>query len=306
MTECLRPGRPAAHPAGLPQPDRCVVMGVVNVTPDSFSDGGQWFELDDAIGHGLDLAAQGADMVDIGGESTRPGATRPSQNEELRRVLPVVRELARAGVTVSIDTMRARVAEAAIEAGASLVNDVSGGRADPDMLKVAGGSGLPIVLMHWRGHSADMQNRATYEDVTTTILEELRPQVDAAIAAGVAADRIIVDPGLGFAKTGEHNWTVLAQLDRMVAWGFPVLVAASRKRFIGTLLADPVTGAERPSDQRDAASAALSAMIAQSGVWCVRVHDVPPTLDAVRVAARWGAELANLARAVVGDVNEGG
>lgn len=281
-------------------------MGVVNVTPDSFSDGGQWFAADEAIGHGLDLAAQGADMVDVGGESTRPGATRPSPAEELRRVLPVVRGLAEAGVTVSIDTMRAQVAEAALEAGAGLVNDVSGGRADPDMLKVAGSSGLPIVLMHWRGHSADMQNRATYEDVTASVLDELRPQVDAAMAAGVAAECIIVDPGLGFAKTGEHNWRLLAELGRIVAWGLPVLVAASRKRFIGTLLADPHTGVERPPDQRDAASAVLSAMIAQSGVWCVRVHDVPPTLDAVRVAARWGAELADLTRAVVGDAPEGG
>lgn len=282
-------------------------MGVVNVTPDSFSDGGQWFEADDAIRHGLDLAAQGgADIVDVGGESTRPGADRPSHAEESRRVLPVVRGLAEAGVTVSIDTMRASVAEAAIEAGARLINDVSGGRADSDMLRVAAASGHPIVLMHWRGHSADMQNRATYDDVTGTVLAELGPQVDAAIAAGVAGDRIIVDPGLGFAKTGEHNWTLLAELDRIVASGFPVLVAASRKRFIGTLLADPVTGVERPPDQRDAASAALSAMIAQSGVWCVRVHDVPPTLDAVRVAARWGMEMANRTRAEVGDVGQGG
>lgn len=281
-------------------------MGVVNVTPDSFSDGGQWFEPEDAIGHGLELVAQGADIVDVGGESTRPGATRPSQDEELRRVLPVVRGLAEAGAVVSIDTMRAQVAEAAMEAGAELINDVSGGRADPDMLKVAGASGRPIVLMHWRGHSVDMQSRASYENLTTTVLEELRPQVDVAMAAGVGADRIIVDPGLGFAKTGEHNWTLLAELDRIVSWGFPVLVAASRKRFIGTLLADPETGAERPPDQRDAASAALSALIAQTGVWCVRVHDVPPTLDAVRVAARWGAEMADLTRAVVGDAADGG
>lgn len=290
----------------MPQPDRCVVMGVVNVTPDSFSDGGQWFESDDAIRHGLDLVAQGADLVDVGGESTRPGATRPSEEEELRRVLPVVRGLADSGVIVSIDTMRSQVAEAAIEAGAGLVNDVSGGRADPDMLKVVAESELPIVLMHWRGHSADMQARASYADVTANVLEELRPQVDAALAAGVAGDRIIVDPGLGFAKTGEHNWRLLAELDRIVALGFPVLVAASRKRFIGTLLADPKSGADRPPDQRDAASAALSAMIAQSGVWCVRVHDVPPTLDAVRVAARWGAEVADLTRAAVGDATEGG
>jgi dihydropteroate synthase len=283
-----RPGRPARYLADLPRPDRCLVMGVVNVTPDSFSDGGRWFEPADAISHGLRLAAQGADLVDVGGESTRPGAERPAVSEELRRVIPVIRELASAGVIVSVDTMRAEVAEQAIEAGARLVNDVSGGQADPNMLPVVAQAGLPVVLMHWRGHSTDMQSRAVYGDVTAEVIAELRPQIDAAIAAGVSAERIVIDPGLGFAKTGDHNWTVLTQLDQFVDLGFPVLVAASRKRFLGSLLADPVTGVDRPADGRDAATAALSTLIALAGTWCVRVHEVPATLDAVRVADRWG------------------
>lgn len=292
MTEDVKPppGRPAAYIGGLPKPDRCLVMGVVNVTPDSFSDGGLWFEPADAITHGLRLATQGADLVDVGGESTRPGAARVPVDEELRRVLPVVRELAGAGVPVSIDTMRASVAERAVEAGATLINDVSGGRADADMLRVIGQSGLPAVLMHWRGYSSDMQRKAVYDDVVADVVAELRPQIDAALAAGVRSDRIILDPGLGFAKTGDHNWTLLHRLGELVGLGFPVLVAASRKRFLGALLADSVTGAERPPDGRDAASAALSSLIGLSGAWCVRVHEVPGSLDAVKVAARWGEE----------------
>ena len=291
MTGVERPiGRPAAYVDGLPQPDRCLVMGVVNVTPDSFSDGGRWFEPADAINHGLRLAAQGADLVDVGGESTRPGAERPPVSEEIRRVMPVVRELVAAGVPVSIDTMRATVAAQAIEAGARLVNDVSGGRADPDMLRVVAESGLPVILMHWRGHSADMQGRAVYTDVTAEVVAELRPQIEAAIAAGIRDNQIIIDPGLGFAKTGEHNWTLLYRLGNLLELGFPVLVAASRKRFLGTLLADPASGRERPPDGRDAATAALSTLVALGGAWCVRVHDVPGSLDAVKVARRWSDE----------------
>ncbi|MFW6091396.1 MAG: dihydropteroate synthase [Actinomycetota bacterium] len=279
-------------------------MGVVNVTPDSFSDGGLWFEPADAITHGFRLATQGADLIDVGGESTRPGAVRAPVDEELRRVLPVVRELACAGVPVSIDTMRASVAERAVEAGATLINDVSGGRSDTDMLRVIGQSGLPAILMHWRGHSADMQRRAVYDDVVADVMAELRPQIDAALAAGVRSDRIVLDPGLGFAKTGDHNWTLLSRLGELVGLGFPVLVAASRKRFLGSLLADPATGAERPPDGRDAASAALSSLIALSGAWCVRVHEVPGSLDAVKVAARWGEE-ARQAPASVGGSRAG-
>jgi dihydropteroate synthase len=264
-------------------------MGVVNVTPDSFSDGGEWFEPADAITHGLRLAAQGADVVDIGGESTRPGAERPTEAEELRRVLPVVRELAAAGVTVSIDTMRAEVATRAIELGARMVNDVSGGKSDPAMFGVVAGAGLPMVIMHWRGHSDRMQEMTTYGDVVRDVISELRPQIDRAETAGIPAERIVVDPGIGFAKNADHNWTVLARLEEIVWLGYPVLVAASRKTFLGRLLADPTTGEDRPPDGRDAATAVLSALIALAGAWCVRVHQVPASLDAVRVAARWHA-----------------
>jgi dihydropteroate synthase len=285
-------GTPNVYAPGLPAPDRCLVMGVVNVTPDSFSDGGEWFEPADAITHGLRLAAQGANIVDIGGESTRPGAERPTEEEELRRVVPVVRELASAGVTVSIDTMRAEVASRALELGVRMVNDVSGGRSDPAMFGVVADAGVPMVIMHWRGYGARMQEMTSYGDVVEDVISELRPQIDKALSAGIPAERIIVDPGLGFAKTGEHNWTLLTRLDRIVGLGHPVLVAASRKTFLGRLLADPNTGNDRPPDGRDAATAVLSALMALSGVWCVRVHEVPSSIDAVRVAARWGADSA--------------
>lgn len=286
------PGRPAAFVPGLPTPDRCLVMGVVNVTPDSFSDGGRWFEPGEAVAHGLHLVAQGADIVDVGGESTRPGAERPSIDEELRRVIPVVRELASSGVVVSVDTMRAEVAERALAVGAHLVNDVSGGRADPSMLSVVAAAGVPVVLMHWRGHSALMQDLTMYDDVVLDVVDALRERVDAAVTAGVTADRIVIDPGLGFSKTWDHNWQILGHLDTFVDTGLPVLVAASRKTFLGELLIDPATGERRPPDKRDAATAALSVVAASAGVWCVRVHDVPATLDAVTVARRLGEETA--------------
>ena len=299
MTEAAGPrragvpvGRPNRYVPGLPTPDRCLVMGVVNVTPDSFSDGGEWFESADAITHGLRLAAQGADIVDIGGESTRPGAERPTEEEELRRVLPVVRELASAGVTVSIDTMRAEVAARALELGAQMVNDVSGGKSDSAMFGIVAAAGVPMVIMHWRGYSDRMQELTTYGDVVEDVIAELRPQVDRAEAAGISAERIVVDPGLGFAKTAEHNWMLLTRLEQIVGQGYPVLAAASRKSFLGRLLADPATGEDRPPDGRDAATAVLSALIALAGAWCVRVHQVPASLDAVRVAARWGAALS--------------
>ncbi len=282
-------GRPNRYVPGLPTPDRCLVMGVVNVTPDSFSDGGEWFEPADAITHGLRLAAQGADIVDIGGESTRPGAERPTEEEELRRVLPVVRELASAGVTVSIDTMRAEVAARALELGAHMVNDVSGGKSDSAMFGIVAAAGVPMVIMHWRGYSDRMQELTTYGDVVEDVIAELRPQVDRAESAGIPAERIVIDPGLGFAKTAEHNWMLLTRLEQIVGQGYPVLAAASRKSFVGRLLADPATGEDRPPDGRDAATAVLSALMALAGAWCVRVHQVPASLDAVRVAARWGA-----------------
>lgn len=284
------PGRPASYVAGLPTPPRCLVMGVVNVTPDSFSDGGQWFKASDAITHGLRLAAQGADLVDVGGESTRPGAERPPVEEELRRVIPVVRELAAAGVAVSVDTMRAEVAASALDAGAVLVNDVSGGQADPGMLGVVADAGASVVLMHWRGHADHMQEHTSYADVVADVIDELRPRIDAALQAGIAPERIAVDPGIGFAKTWDHNWSILARLGELVDTGLPVLVAVSRKTFLGELLADPLTGERRPPAGRDAASAALSLTIALERAWCVRVHDVSATVDVVRAAARLGEE----------------
>jgi dihydropteroate synthase len=267
-------------------------MGIVNVTPDSFSDGGRWFDPAEAVEHGLELLAQGADLVDVGGESTRPGAGRPPVEEELRRVLPVVRALAASGAPVSIDTMRAEVAARALDAGARLVNDVSGGLADPAMLPLIARAGAPYVLMHWRGHSAGMQGNAAYDDVVTDVVEELRLRIEDALRAGIPPGSLIVDPGLGFAKNAGHNWELLARLQAVNALGHPVLVGAARKSFLGRLLADPGTGEPRPPGLRDAATTAVSVLAAAQGAWCVRVHDVASTLDAVRVTARWGAGVA--------------
>jgi dihydropteroate synthase len=274
---------------GLPAPGRCLVMGVVNVTPDSFSDGGAWFDHDAAIRHGLDLVAEGADIVDVGGESTRPGAQRVSLPEELRRVIPVIEALAAEGVPVSVDTMRAEVAEAAIEAGARLVNDVSGGLADPAMPRVVAKAAVPYVVMHWRGHSHDMDTRAVYEDVVREVTDELRVRIETVVREGVDPSLLIVDPGLGFAKRPEdnHNWTLLAHLSALRALGHPVLVAASRKRFLGRLLA--ADGVPRPFAESDDATVAITALAAAAGAWCVRVHRVRPNADAVRVAAAWKA-----------------
>jgi len=273
---------------GLPERARCLVMGVVNVTPDSFSDGGRWFDTSAAIRHGLDLVAEGADIVDVGGESTRPGAARVPLEEEIRRGEPVIRALVAEGVTVSVDTMRAEVAEVAVEAGAALVNDVSGGLADPAMARVVAAAGVPYVVMHWRGHSRDMDSRAIYTDVVTEVREELAKRIDSVLAEGVAEDQIIIDPGLGFAKRAEHNWALLKHLDRLAELGRPILVGASRKRFLSRLLAAP-DGTARPFEDCDVATAAVSALAAAAGAWCVRVHDVRPNADAVRVAAAWRA-----------------
>jgi dihydropteroate synthase len=273
----------------LPAKDRCLVMGVVNVTPDSFSDGGQWYGADAAIAHGLDLAAQGADIVDVGGESTRPGAQRIDVAEELRRVGPVVTELVRAGLTVSIDTMRAGVAEFALEAGAQLVNDVSGGLADPDMPRLIAAAGVGYVVVHWRGHSQDMYARAVYADVVTEVRDELAKRVDAVVHAGVDPGHIVLDPGLGFGKRPEHNWPLLARLAELgtLAGGtFPVLIGASRKGFLGKLLAAE-DGTPGTLAQRDEATVAVTALAAAAGAWCVRVHEVLPNADAVLVAAAW-------------------
>jgi len=269
---------------------RCLVMGVVNVTPDSFSDGGRWLDADTAIAHGLELVKAGADLVDVGGESTRPGAQRVDEATELARVLPVVRALAAEGVTVSVDTMRSAVARQALDAGAVIVNDVSGGRADPGMIPVMAESEAPVVLMHWRQHSAHMQEHTDYADLVSDVVAELTEQVDAAVAAGVAPERIVIDPGLGFSKTGEQNWAVLAHLDAFTGLGHRVLVAASRKRFLGELLAE---GEDlRPVDDREDATAAITTLCAAGGVWCVRVHDPRPSADAVRVVSRVRQELS--------------
>jgi len=278
-------------PAGLPDQDRCLVMGVVNVTPDSFSDGGAWFGTDAAISRGLELAAQGADIVDVGGESTRPGAQRIAADEELRRVGPVIAGLAQAGIPVSVDTMRAEVAEFALQAGARLVNDVSGGLADPHMPRLVAAAGVPYVVMHWRGQSHDMDRRAVYADVVTEVCRELRQRVDAVIAEGVDPALIVLDPGLGFAKLAEHNWSLLTALDRVsrldgAGPAFPVLVGASRKRFLGRLLAAP-DGTVRPFSGSDDATVAVTALAAAGGAWCARVHQVPANADAVRVAEAW-------------------
>ncbi|MCZ4118714.1 dihydropteroate synthase [Streptomyces sp. H39-S7] len=269
---------------GLPEWDRCAVMGVVNVTPDSFSDGGQWFDPELAVKHGMDLVASGADIVDVGGESTRPGAARVSEAEELRRVIPVVRELAASGVLVSVDTMRAAVAEQAVMAGARLVNDVSGGGADPAMIPVVAAAGVPFVVMHWRGQSIDMNNRAVYGDVVAEVVAELREGCERAVAGGIDPARIIVDPGLGFAKNAEHDLALMAHLGRLRELGRPLLVAASRKRFLGRVLAGTAGDPPPPARERDAATAAVSAIAAREGAWAVRVHEVHASADAVRVS----------------------
>jgi dihydropteroate synthase len=264
--------------------DRCLVMGVLNVTPDSFSDGGRFATDAAAIAEGIALQQAGADIVDVGGESTRPGAARTTEREELRRVLPVIEGLAGAGVAVSIDTMRASIARRAVRAGAVLVNDISGGRADAAMHSTIAELDVPYVLSHWRAPSRSMMHHAWYDDVVREVIDELRVQIDRARRLGVRREQIVVDPGLGFAKNPEHNWMLLRKLTD-VAMSHPVMVGASRKHFLGELLAAP-DGQPRSAAARDAASAAISMWAASKGAWCVRVHDVRATADAVRVAAR--------------------
>ena len=272
--------------AGLPELSRPLVMGVVNVTPDSFSDGGLYGTTEAAIRHGFELRDQGADVLDIGGESTRPGATRPLVAEELDRVVPVIRALAEADVPVSVDTMRSEVARAALEAGAVVVNDVSGGLADPQILDVVAEHGAAYVVMHWRAHSSVMQQLASYDDVLVEVRDELALRLDAATAAGIAADRLVVDPGLGFAKTADHNWELLRRLPELATLGVPILVGSSRKSFLGTLLAAP-DGTPRPVLDRESANVALTTIAAIQGVWGVRVHEVRGSIDALKVVTRW-------------------
>jgi dihydropteroate synthase len=272
---------PAPHGAA-----GCVVMGILNVTPDSFSDGGVHADTASAVRHGLALAADGADIVDVGGESTRPGARPVPAAEELARVAPVVRELARSGVRVSIDTMHAEVAQAALDAGACLVNDVSGGLADPRMPGLIASTGVPYVVMHWRAPSSSMHRHAHYQDVVHTVRAELVRRVEELTEQGVHERQLILDPGLGFAKRPEHDWTLLSRLPALTALGLPVLVGASRKSFLTALRG---FGSERPARPaaRDAATTAVSALAAASGAWGVRVHNVPANRDAVGVGAAW-------------------
>lgn len=257
------------------------IMGILNVTPDSFSDGGRWAQADAAVARGLELAAEGADIVDVGGESTRPGADRVPPDAEQARVIPVIRELARNGVVVSVDTLHAETARAAIGAGAAIINDVSGGLADPAMASVAADTGRPYIAMHWRGHAQEMDRLADYGDVVQDVRRELETRVDVLLAAGVRPSQIVLDPGLGFAKQGAHNWQLLANLDVLQALGFPVMVGASRKRFLAGLLP-----ADAPVTERDLPTAVISVLAAQAGAWAVRVHDVESTRTALAVLAR--------------------
>ncbi|MFI7116910.1 dihydropteroate synthase [Amycolatopsis sp. NPDC049868] len=270
----------------LPRPGRCAVMGILNVTPDSFSDGGRYLGVEQALEHAHEMWARGADLIDVGGESTRPGASRVDAGTEISRIMPVIRSLAADGVAMSVDTTRAEVALAAVEAGASVINDVSGGLADPNMAKVAAETGVPYVLMHWRGHSKDMNALASYEDVVADVRAELLSRVDEALTAGVDAAAIVLDPGLGFAKNAEHDWALLNGLNSFLSLGFPVLVGASRKRFLGRLLSGK-DGKPAPPDGRENATAAVSALAAAAGAWGVRVHEVGASIDAVTVAAAW-------------------
>jgi dihydropteroate synthase len=243
-----------------------LVMGILNVTPDSFADGGRHNDLEAAVARGLEMIAEGVDIIDIGGESTRPGADRVSEAEEIARTIPVITELAKHGVRISIDTMRASTAEAAIKAGASIINDVSGGLADSEMLQAAARLQVPYIAMHWRGQSKDMNSKAIYGDVVSDVISELNQRIEAALDAGIQKDKLIIDPGLGFAKDAEHNWAIIDSIDRFVALGYPVLVGGSRKRFLG---------GETP-DEREQATIELTKRLGTTGVWAVRVHSVKP------------------------------
>jgi dihydropteroate synthase len=284
-------------PPGIADLRRTVVLGVLNVTPDSFSDGGRFVDVDVALAHGRDQVRRGADLIDVGGESTRPGARRIAVAEELDRVLPVIHGLVESGIAVCVDTMRAEVAHAAVAAGAVLVNDVSGGLADPQMLELLGDLDVPYVVMHWRGHSADMDQLARYDDVVADVRAELAARLDALDRAGVDLQRVILDPGLGFAKTAAHNWQLLRGLPDLASLGRPLLLGASRKRFLGELLAD--ASGPRPVAERDSATDAVTAVAAALGVWGIRVHDARGSRDAIAVASAWSptGPLGTLARA---------
>lgn len=268
---------------GLPT-DRTIVMGILNITPDSFADGGRYEKKESATQRGLVMLEEGVDIIDIGGESTRPGAERVSSEEEQRRVLPVIEALAKAGAIISIDTTRAQTAEKSIAAGARIVNDISAGLSDSEMLSTVAALSSPYIAMHSRGESKDMHTRALYVDVVKEVASEFCARVEAALAAGIAAENLILDPGLGFAKESEHNWALLDNLEKLEALGFPILIGASRKRFLGALVGHDSTGAP---DEREAATIALTGLLAQRGTWGVRVHSVKPHRDAIAVAGRF-------------------
>jgi dihydropteroate synthase len=258
--------------------ERTLVMGILNVTPDSFADGGRHFDFESAINHAKEMISEGVDIIDVGGESTRPGADRVTEEIERDRVIPVITELAELGVTLSIDTTRANIAQAAIGAGATIVNDVSGGLADPKMAAlIASNPTIQYVVMHWRGHSKDMQKAAEYQNVVSEVKDELDERVIALTKSGVLPEQIILDPGIGFAKSSTHNWELLKNIDRLNLLGFPILVGVSRKRFLGDLL-----GASA-ADDRESASIALTTYLAKAGVWGVRTHSVKPHRDAIAV-----------------------
>lgn len=274
---------------------RPLVMGILNVTPDSFSDGGRWVNPTAAIDHALELVAQGADVIDIGGESTRPGAARVPADEEQARVLPIVRELVRHSIPLSIDTMNASTAEVCAAAGAEYINDVSGGLADPEMYRVVAASGVKYIAMHWREHSDTMQVAPVYADVVGEVCAELGARIADAIAAGIEPGNLIVDPGLGFSKTAEHNWQLLAGMPALLSLGFPVLVGASRKRFLAEF-----TAAGAAPHTRDDATATISVLSAAAGAWGVRVHNVAATRSALAVWERWDAAGHTAALAGIG------
>lgn len=253
-------------------------MGILNITPDSFADGGRHNNFETALERAKEMIAEGVDIIDVGGESTRPGAARTSPEEEIERTIPIITELKELGVPTSIDTMRATTAQAAISAGVSYVNDVSGGLADEKMAKlISTHPDIQYIAMHWRGHSEDMQSKALYKNVVSEVKDELEDRVEALIKAGVSAEQIILDPGLGFAKTAEHNWELLRNLDRLSLLGFPLLIGASRKSFLGALLEEP------NPDRREAASVAITTEVARQGVWAVRTHGVRDHVDAIKV-----------------------
>jgi len=249
-----------------------LVMGILNVTPDSFADGGQHYEASLAIAHGLEMIDDGVDIIDVGGESTRPGADRVTEEEEQARVIPVIRELANKGVVISVDTMRATTAKLAVEAGATIVNDVSGGAADPDMFSTVAELGCKYTLMHWRGHSKDMNEKAIYGDVVADVIAEVTVQLDKALGAGIRRENIILDPGIGFAKDAQHNWEVLNRIDEFVALGYPVLIGHSRKRFLG---------GDHP-DEREEATVKVTQSLVGTGIWAVRVHGVKANVEVAR------------------------